>query len=233
MSVAQPKTIPWYKSLGINGEKFSSQKAVFERVRPIINSTPIDGAIPAEHFAFFCALLANHTEWEEKQGCGVQDILVRMNVGDHYANRGLWLVRLDGSEIDISWLVAVSAKPLSPMRLLQDAARHAVAPQIERARAEGFRKGVCTICGGPLSNTLHIDHKPPFTFDLILNTWLTARSPDGTLEGGIATVQIDDAGAHSVFGLSDQRDDWLVHHDLWADLRATHPKCNMAQGKGA
>lgn len=215
------KPIPWYKTEGVNGVLFPTKKVLVERMRSIINPAVLNTALSETDTQFVLAVLAHHPEWQDKSGCGVLAVEVRMNIGEHFANRGLWLVLLDGSEIDISWPVAIDAAPLSRDRLLRDAARHAISGQIRAARDSGA--ATCAICGGKLVRSeTHVDHEPPYTFESIFSSWLQAH-PD---------VALDDTGLHPSFANPVVADDWMAHHALFASLRLVHAKCNLSQGIG-
>lgn len=216
---------PWYKTKGVNGEIFPTKKALQERIRAMVNAAPLGVPLSESDTAFLLGVLVNHPEWVEKAGCGVLSVEVRMNVGAHYANRGLWLVRMDGSEIDISWVVALEAGAPPYRRLLADAARNAVVAQV-RAVRDAWASG-CAICGGVLGNATHVDHRPPSTFSALLADWASARE---ALLGG--NVPLRDAGTHSEFANEGDKMSWLDHHALFADLQVTHSRCNLSQGGG-
>lgn len=215
------KPIPWYKTEGVNGVLFPSKKALVEAMRSIINPAVLNTALPESDSQFVLGVLSHHPEWTEKSGCGVLAVEVRMNIGEHFANRGLWLVLLDGSEIDISWPVAIDAARPSRDRLLRDAARHAIADQIRAIKDS--EATVCAICGGKLVRAMaHVDHEPPFTFESVFSGWLKAH-PD---------VALDDTGLHPQFASPVVAADWQAHHALFASLRLVHARCNLSHGTG-
>lgn len=216
MSVEKQK--PWFKTEGVNGVLFPTKKVLVEAMRSIINPAPLDSPLSEADTKFVLGVLSHHPEWIEKSGCGVMAVEVRMNRGEHFANRGLWLVLLDGSEVDISWLVAIDAAPLSRARLLRDAARHAISDQIRAARDAA--PAVCAICGMACSrSTAHVDHEPPYTFEAIFSDWLSVQKD----------VALDDKGLHAVFADSSVVADWQDFHALFASLRLTHAACNLSQ----
>ena len=224
-ALTSTKPIPWYKTEGVNGVLFPTKKALVERMRSIINLAALNAALSETDTQFVLAVLTHHPEWQDKSGCGVLAVEVRMNIGEHFANRGLWLVLLDGSEIDISWPVAIDAAPMPRSRLLRDAARHAIAGQIRAVRDAA--PAVCAICAEALvKSSAHVDHEPPYTFESIFSNWL------GHLPCGGADVVLDDTGLHPVFASAAVSNDWQAHHALFASLRLVHAKCNLSQGIG-
>lgn len=212
---------PWYKTVGVNGVVFHTKKALVQKVRSLVNFSPLNTPLSPEQFAFFMDLLSHHPEWIEKRGCGVRHIEVRMNTGSSFSTRGLWIVRHDLSEIDVSWVSAVDASPMPHKQTVYNAARHAVTAQIV-----GFRQAcgfTCGICGRAIVGDMHVDHRPPQTFSGLLSQWLEALGH---------APEIKDAGTHSVFANPAELDSWFNYHYLFADLQPTHPACNLSQGAG-
>lgn len=50
-----------------------------------------------------------HDKWEEKKGCGVKSIIVRIT--EPYKNFGFYLVRKDGTMTDISYTWPIANRP--------------------------------------------------------------------------------------------------------------------------
>lgn len=217
MNTQVSKTTPWYKTEGVNGKTFPTKKALEEHIRGIINNAPLNKPLSGDDTAFLFGVLQHHPEWGQKTAGGVSDIEVRMNIGDHFANRGLWLIDFFGGEIDISWRVAVDAKPRPRGLLIRDAARHAVADQIRRERDRA--RPVCGICGLPVPrDDAEVDHEAPFTFETILQGWIS-EYPD---------PKIDDAGLHAQFADEREAQDWRQYHFIFASLRVLHSKCHRS-----
>lgn len=203
----------WFKTEGILGQKFGTKAAVKAAVRERVTTMSLDDwRAPDE---WMLSLLRHHPEWAEKRGPGVKAIAARLNRGAHFSNVGLWLRRTDGTEVDISWVACIDGAP-STARLVRDAARHAVVDQIEAVRTAQIG-GRCSLCGHRLLSDTHVDHAPPFTFEMILQDWLRT----------VGDVRVADAGLHSTFADDEQRDDWRQWHAWWADLRLIHAHENL------
>ena len=215
-------TKPWWKNATIRGVTFTTRKALETHIRGIINAAQINVPLSDGDNDFMMDVLQHHPEFEEK-AYGAYDIVVRINRGIHFSNRGLWLLRCDGTEVDISWPVALDAKPTSHSRLMRDAARHAIHPQIQAFRDKGGH--VCAICGKPVSRQdTHIDHTPPYTFENLFTQWFASDGVD---------IDLDDTGLHPVFSSPAVSMAWQHFHAAFAVLQVTHGKCNMSQGAGA
>lgn len=212
----------WYKTQGILGTTFKTKKAITEAVRAIINPCSHGDTLVGNGLDFMLELLTHHPEWSEKQGVGVRSVQVRLNVFDHGANKGVWLIRVDGSEIDISWVYAIAAVPPTYHKQVRDAARHAIYDQIQHVRDSAGLRGRCQICQLQLDGETHVDHAAPATFEAIFAAWHAGR-PDVTLR---------DTGLHPVFADAVLLADWQEHHRLFSDLRLVHKHCNLST-KGA
>ena len=214
---AAKKLIPWYKTQGVLGVTFKTKVAITEAMRSIVNRRMSGEYLSGADLAFVTDLLSHHPEWVEKQGAGVARIQVRLNRGEHFSNKGLWLLRIDDTSIDISWVVAIDAAPPSHDKLVRDAARHAIADQVQDARCSRLTEP-CAICGLPIAGEVHVDHTAPWTFESIFAAWILGR----------AHVALLDAGLHPVFANEDDLADWQEYHRLFADLRRTHKHCNLS-----
>jgi hypothetical protein len=149
----------------IAGQTYPTKADVTNRCRAILAATPNGTPVGLDDMTFLLALFSHHTEWDEKHGCGISAIIP----GDvAYGSRGLWLHRVDGSVIDISFhhcvkhLPTPRTKDLMPQPLIdfKRGARHAIRDQVD-----AFRATQSTIEGDQPS---HVDHVYPHTFDALL-----------------------------------------------------------------
>jgi hypothetical protein len=200
---------PWFSTEGVLGKTFSTKKALTEAMRAIINPRNEGDLLTGADDAFVAAVLMHHPEWAEKSSSGIRAIQARINRGVHFTNKGLWLLRNDGQEVDISWPVAISGQHLPYRKLVRDAARHAVHDQIEMARAMQYGRR-CPLCNAKLLQHLHVDHAPPLTFETLITDCLASRAAEPALV---------DTGLHPVFADQVDAADWSAYHRLFADLR--------------
>lgn len=212
-------TKPWWKNATIRDITFKTRKELETHIRCIINSAEINVPLSDGDYDFMMDVLQHHPEFVEKS-YRAYDIVVRINRGLHFSNRGLWFLRGDDTEVDISWPVALNAEPTSYERLARDAARYAIHPQIQAFRDRGGH--TCAICRGAVNRAqTHIDHTPPYTFENLFTRWF-----------GRKVVGLDNTGLHPVFSDHSVSLDWQEFHALFAALQVTHGKCNMSQGAG-
>jgi len=97
-------------------------------------------------------VLSGHYDWDSKVGCGISHLEVREA---RYSTKCIWIVRVDGTETDISWhkaLKGIKGKMTLHQKMIK-AARDEVADQIL-----SFAKPV---------KGLHIDHVAPITFKFL------------------------------------------------------------------
>lgn len=97
-----------------------------------------------------------HPDWPDKMGAGIDRIEVR--IGGVYKSPAFWLVRIDGSEVDISYKVSLDGVRVAAVFV--GAARNEVSGQT----LEWRRNNPAPAEG------MHCDHVYPF--DAILKEWL-------------------------------------------------------------
>jgi len=216
------KIKPWWKNATIRGITFNTRKELEAHIRGIVNRAEIDVALSDEDYDFMMDVLSHHPEfWEKAQGA--YDIVVRVNRGDHFTTKGFWFLKTDKPAVDISWPVALDAKHRSYGRMLREAARHAVAKQIQQFRDGGGR--VCAICGAHVGrDDTHVDHAAPYWFERLVTMWFGE---------GVSDVALTDTGLHAVFTDPGESARWQEFHEMFAVLRVTHSACNLSQAKGS
>lgn len=223
---ALPYTVRWWKNEGVLGTKFSTQAELKTRIREVVNRAEINKPLQEADAAFLTDVLRRHQRWEAKQGPGVKAIVVRMNPppGFGHATRGLWLIRTDSVEMDISWYAPLErGGALYAARGVALAARCEVSDQT-RAVFDRFRGTPCPVCGRPLM-TGHVDHVPPLTFIQLFSNWLTVEAIADT------DIELSDIGTTSLFADRLQAARWSDFHQANATLRLIHPEENLAQAK--
>jgi hypothetical protein len=199
----------WQDELGV-----LTKKALAAQIREIVDRT--NCRVNTNDALFMLQIFKHHYEWEEKRGVGVSHLEVRSNG----PTRGFWIVRTDGTHIDISWVVAlkVGGAPTDKENAAA-ATRFEIRDQIAACQ----HSYVCELCGLPIRgyDATHVDHVVPF--DSLLSDFLTLL---GLTYADIKTHSI---GTRRVMSDTNQRQWWRAYHQKMAILRMTHDTCNLSR----
>lgn len=203
---------------------FPTKEAAADHFRKILHR----GVIDAEADADLRDLLENHAERDLKVGCGIRGFFIGPN---GWGKSCFWIDRLDGTRTDFSFLACIT--PATPQTKAKRGFREAIRPQIQEFKLKAYtsRSVVpCAITGVMVPRVeAHVDHRPPATFSLLLETFCRDESVD------IASVRVaDTADGITICTLAD--DDlarrWSDFHRARAVLQITSSKANMMQGRG-
>lgn len=164
----------------------------------------------------------NHPHIADKVGPGIAAVVVRRST---YGTRGFWIIRTDGTEVDFSYLTALSGAP-SREKTAKAALRQEVGWQIaafrdRHALSEGSAD--CGLCSEPVTaDSVHVDHDDP-TFDQLATRF--AESVGGWDQ--LAVECFGDVGRR----LRDRSlaAAWQSLHETTARLRLTHRRCNLTR----
>ena len=213
------KATSWWKDeLGI-----STKAEVENKIRSIVARHQNNTKIGDADQVFLVSVLQHHYQYVAKIGCGLNHFEVCSNPNWIGNTRGLWIVRIDNSEIDISWVVALMPQGRPAVKHdVSTAARYEVFPQIH-AHHESGDCSVCPLCFVDMRRGagLHVDHKIPFTN--LLADFLAANGL--TYEG----ICIEDLGIDSRFKDRTLASAWQDYHRHNAVLRLTHAQCNLSR----
>jgi hypothetical protein len=215
----------WWRDEGVLGEIFATKAALETRIRGIVASYPLETEMAQADADFLSAVFSRHYGWELKRGCGVQAYFTRTVVAWTGPTTGIWIRRTDGSEIDISWVVALMPGG-APSAVLKaaTAARYEIVEQRNKASSAVPWGAECPVCGEPLMSDRHVDHRPPKTFKALFEEWLGSEGVTHeileTEEVGVADAQFVDRGLGSK---------WAAYHQQHADLRVIHKHENLAR----
>jgi hypothetical protein len=195
-------------------------KAELERRAKAILALPVGTVLAGADLDLAMMLLERHPSRDAKIGPGVDHWVVRKNGRGN--GHELRIVRIDGSEVDLSYRKALApGTPAAARAEIRAALRVEITEQIVRRKTAWLTPGSrCAISGVALDrDSAHVDHVPPTTFAALAEAWL-ARHPDPTLEG------------HPQGGcrLADRQlaADWQFFHDWAARLRLIHKDVNAA-----
>ncbi|QGP79394.1 DUF3223 domain-containing protein [Sphingobium sp. CAP-1] len=146
-----------------NGRSWPSRGAAIDYFRELRDRYPVGATVsdPADHDDLI-ALLRRYDmcglDGPSKIGVGVDRFETRLNITNGGRNVGFWVVRLDGSETDFSFIRAVNEAPKGVLDQLVDACRTVVQAELQSARIAYFamhadRSGsvVCAVSGDRIS----------------------------------------------------------------------------------
>ncbi len=213
----------------IGPRSFASKKEAKDFSRQIIKRYADGEKIEGVDDLFSRDLASIHPEAEQKIGCGIAYFTTRLDPVWR-SNRHLVVVRLDGSETDISFHTCVDGS--NDRRDVFHALRHAVSEQVITFQRACFASDVLPICPY-LAETLtpgraHVDHTPPDTFFALATRWLQqceltfADIPlIGNADNQWACCMKDEA----------QRESWRTFHRATAKLRIISRPANLSQAK--
>lgn len=86
---------------------YPSKSAARDAVRELMAKYNFTEKLNNEHKQYCLELFKHHSECAAKIGCGVKDIEVRR---DEYGNKHFHLLRVDGSDDNISWVHCIYPK---------------------------------------------------------------------------------------------------------------------------
>jgi len=176
-----------------------------------------------EHFNFFNNLLKNHPKYEIKKGVGINYFYIQNNPLTTKYYQTL-IKRLDGSDVDFSWVYCCQFRVRENKFYLDRAMRFVV-----KNDTIGFKQKqtilICTICNvdnEPYEN-YHVDHDNP-SFCELKNNFLqltTQLMPIDFLE-----YNIDDP---NIFKDSDKgfENEWKEYHTQNCNLQILCDNCNL------
>ena len=117
-------------SIVIQNLEFPTKKALENKLRDILWATKMHESVTPDQQSFLIAVLQNHPDWQAKI-LGVEPKAIKVGLPPQSYHRCFYIVRHDGSEIDISFHKAVNAIP-------------AAKKKTKAERAAEFVKGVNT-----------------------------------------------------------------------------------------
>ncbi|TXH46397.1 MAG: DUF3223 domain-containing protein [Desulfurellales bacterium] len=219
------------KCFVVNGESFKTKKELQDRVRSILWAYRHGDIVNMFDAPFLTELFGMHPSAVQKIGCGIAAIEVRRN--PVYTNtQGFWIIRLDGSETDISYLECLTETPHH--KRFERACRVAVEPSIIKFKQQAFDaaggKLRCPFTGDWLSFAgAHVDHIAPKTFQSMLADFVRKHGIDvesvkvnGKCVDGAIQDTLDNAGLEQ---------SWIQYHDALADLRVVSRTGNLSHAK--
>lgn len=220
------KAVPVRQPVTLGGKVFDNKTRVVEYAKAVLNESPL-GELTGEARSVMAEIFSFHPEADTKFGVGISKIEIRINYDYGSASRGFWIVRLDGSETDISYKKCFQSERVYRNQFLS-ACRFAIKEHVNAFRDDFFRlavKPTCALTGVPITpNNSHVDHAPPYTFSRIVESFvvlngLNIDSPGLCLSGF-------DGLLIPTFADSLLRDKFVQFHNNLASLRVISASAN-------
>lgn len=216
-----------------SGLTFKSAAAAQRHAKAIKDRYQIGESLNAQDRADIVAFARHHAD--DKRPDDVNDIIIRVPPGRPPTAAGLHLVYADGTVDDCSYKYFFKPGQRHEVQVKR-ALRDLIEPQIVEFR-EAMRKQAdiegrvaCAITGVPTPiGEMHIDHKPPKTFDALVAGFLSelgltfADIPISAPAANQATVTILDEAVHI---------DFDTYHRENCVLQITSKGANLSQGAG-
>lgn len=211
----------------VGDEVFPTKKSLIERCQEILYKHSLGENLDVEETEFLASLIERyHPEGEMKIGCGVKRMWTSKN---EYGGTGFYLEREDGSTTDWSFMNCINNP--SKKHDFNAACRNAIMDQTIAYKKQQFAAGpvCCEYTGERLvSETAHVDHKPPKTFENLLKFFLLKNGID------FNTIAIDPTYDNKVgCWLADREfeEQWQKFHKVNAQFRLTSHTGNLSNSK--
>jgi hypothetical protein len=216
------------KSYYIGDLKFNTKKECEEYTRNIINNLGCC-IINKEHslFSFFIDLIENHPKHDEKIGLGVDYFhIIKNPISPKYYQT--MIKRVDGSNVDFSWVYCCQFKERTVKFELNQAMRTAIHNDIVKFRTQQT-KIMCNLCKLTEESwdNYHIDHDNPSFQKLQNNFFSITKNPIPK------TFNQDNKYYSTIFKEEDSKfkNEWVLYHNQNCNLQILCKKCNLEKPK--
>lgn len=214
------------KPIAFGTYQFRTKKSAIEEARLRISQYEAGERLSVEDEIFFASLFALHSEFEEKKGVGIDHIKVQR---DFHNNRCLYIHRVDGTEIDCSWVYCI--QPASQKTVISMAFRRAVKEIIMAYKRSQLEEvDVCPILGIELTySNSHVSYLTP-SFESLLNDFLNNRQMD--IESvALTNPKPDDTDQRGKVADLKLAEEWCGYHQNNAVLQLLSAEANLRKLK--
>lgn len=199
-----------------------NKKQKTEKCREILYKYNVNEKVTLkEDHEFLMSIFENHSEWEQKQGYGIEFISIAKNK----FNKCFQLNRVDGTTTDISFTHCI--KERSKLDEVKKACRSAIRDEIAKFKIDNVQYGI-TIC--PFTNEVltsentHIDHYD-MTFNQMFNLWAI----NYTIEHLYSMInETKDNDVETYFTDDEVKQHFVTFHNKHCKLRAVSKKANLS-----
>ena len=214
----------------IADQEFKHQKNALAYFKQMLSNYSKNQAIDGHDRLMLMSLLERHPEAAKKIGCGIKRFFKKPT---ELGTPCFWVERVDGTETDFSYIQAVKAKSKSLYQEFQEACRKAVSAHLEIAKKNFFTekgdsdgKVACDITGEKVAiYESHLDHKSPFTFQVLVHTFLIANNIEITTE---MLLMGQDGTFETEFQDLEMKEKFRQYHAKAAQLRILASKKNLS-----
>jgi hypothetical protein len=208
--------------------EFKTKKECENYTRNVINNLGCC-IINKDHpqFIFFDNLIKNHPEYDDKKGIGVDYFYIQSNplVKKYYQTM---IKRLDGSEIDFSWVYCCEFKKRTSVEDLLKSMREAIKEDTIKYKQKQ-NKLICNFCKreNELYENYHVDHHNP-SFQTLKDNFLQLTKKQIPSSFGDCKIY-----KLTIFKDEDKdfRNDWVDYHNKNCNLQILCRDCNLRKKK--
>jgi 5-methylcytosine-specific restriction endonuclease McrA len=177
-----------------------------------------------EHYNTLVEILKRHPDFicKTQDMCNIKIVKDKLNIN---ALKTI-IIKKDGSEIDISWKVAITGKPKGDKQELMSAMRSSIDEQIVQFRKGSDKK--CVLCTN--TDNLHIDHIIHFD-EIVLNFINIMKSKNINIPDTFGDTNDDTHRRCFLETDKDFKNEWTDYHYENAQLRVLCQKCNLTRTK--
>jgi hypothetical protein len=197
-----------------------TRKIIYDLGCCIINKTH-------PHFNFFDNLLQNHPECDDKIGIGIDYFYIQPNplVKKYYQTM---ITRLDGSEIDFSWVYCCQFKERTTTDYLLMSMREAIKNDTIQYKLQQ-RKLICAFCKteNERYENYHVDHHNP-SFKTLKDDFLRLTKKQ-------IPSSFEDCKIYKLTIFKDEDEDfkksWVNYHNTYCNFQILCRDCNLRKKK--
>jgi hypothetical protein len=214
------------KPIAFGNYQFRTKKSATEEARRRINQYEAGNKLSIDDELFFTSLFTLHSNYKEKKGVGIDHVRVEK---DFHNNRCLYIYRIDGSNIDCSWVHCI--QPASQKTTVSMAFRRAVKGRIMEFKKLKLRgNSVCPELGIPLffenSHASYLER----SFEQILDSFLSQNQI--THESvKLTNPQPSDSDQRGILSDIDQTKNWSEYHQQNTTLQLISAEANLRKTK--
>lgn len=214
------------KPIAFGTYQFRTKKSATEEARRRISQYETGDRLNTEDENFFASLFTLHSELPEKIGAGIDHIKVER---DFHGNRCLYIHRIDGSNIDCSWVHCI--QPASQKTITSMAFRRAVKDIVMTFKEDQLKiVKECPELKTPLTyDNSHISYSSP-SFEILLENFLQLQQMS-IEDVGLTNPKPQDLDQRGIVSDGELATRWCDYHQKNANLKLLSQEANLRRLK--